>query len=114
MPQQAIQAHARRIRVPYLVHFTRVANLPSILQHGLYPVSRTAEVGVAPVVNDELRLDGHRNATSLSIAFPNYRMFWKYRQENVGVDWVVLGAYFTERDRWFRESVTDAVRLHSY
>jgi hypothetical protein len=23
------------------------------------------------------------------------------------------GAYFTERDRWFRESVTDAVRLHS-
>jgi hypothetical protein len=21
--------------------------------------------------------------------------------------------YFTERDRWFRESVTDAVRLHS-
>ena len=22
-------------------------------------------------------------------------------------------AYFTERDRWFRESVTDAVRLHS-
>ena len=24
-----------------------------------------------------------------------------------------LAAYFTERDRWFRESVTDAVRLHS-
>ena len=23
------------------------------------------------------------------------------------------GAYFTERDRWFRESVTDAVKLHS-
>ena len=25
-----------------------------------------------------------------------------------------LLAYFTERDRWFRESVTDAVRLQSY
>jgi hypothetical protein len=24
-----------------------------------------------------------------------------------------LAAYFTERDRWFRESVTDAVRLHN-
>lgn len=24
----------------------------------------------------------------------------------------LIGAYFTERDRWFRESVTDAVRLH--
>lgn len=91
MPHQAIQAHAERIDLPYLVHFTRVVNLPSILQHGLYPVSRTVEVGVVPVINDELRLDGHPDGTSLSIAFPNHRMFWKYRQEYMGVDWVVLG-----------------------
>lgn len=63
------------------------------MQHGLYPVSRTTEIGVTPAINDELRLDGHQDGTSLSIAFPNYRMFWKCRQDNVGVDWVVLGIH---------------------
>ena len=28
------------------------------------------------------------------------------------INWKI--AYFTERDRWFRESVTDTVRLQSY
>lgn len=90
MPRQAIQTHATEIKVPFLLHFTRAANLPSIMQHGLYPVSRADEIGAAPQINDELRLDGHRDGTSLSIAFPNYRMFWKYRQDNEGVEWVVL------------------------
>lgn len=91
MSRKTIQAHANAINVPFLIHFTRVVNLPFIMEHGLYPVSRTAEIGVTPQINDELRLDGHRDGTSLSIAFPNYRMFWKYRQENKGVEWVVLG-----------------------
>lgn len=91
MPQQVIQEHATAIKVPCLVHFTRAVNLPSILQHGLYPVSRASEIGATPAINDELRLDRHQDGTSLSITFPNYRMFWKYRQENPGVDWVVLG-----------------------
>lgn len=93
MPRQAIQAHATAIQVPYLLHFTRAANLPSIMRHGLYPVSRIAEIGVMPQINDALRLDGHRDGTSLSIAFPNYRMFWKYRQENAEVAWVVLAVH---------------------
>lgn len=93
MPRQAIQTHATEIKVPFLLHFTRAANLPSIMQHGLYPVSRADEIGAAPQINDELRLDGHRDGTSLSIAFPNYRMFWKYRQDNEGVEWVVLAIH---------------------
>jgi len=91
MSRKTIQAHANAINVPFLIHFTRVVNLPLIMEHGLYPVSRVDEIGVTPQINDELRLDGHRDGTSLSIAFPNYRMFWKYRQENKGVEWVVLG-----------------------
>lgn len=112
MPRQAIQAHATAIQVPCLLHFTRVVNLPSIMQHGLFPVSRTAEIGVAPVINDELRLDGHQDGTSLSIAFPNYRMFWKYRQDNVGVDWVVLGIHpsvlWTKDCAFCRHNAADA------
>ncbi|MFQ2244132.1 DarT ssDNA thymidine ADP-ribosyltransferase family protein [Aeromonas enteropelogenes] len=90
MTAQAIIQAARLFEVPYLVHFTRVTNLPSILQHGIYPISRVHEIGTIPDVNDTLRLDGHTDATSLSIAFPNYRMFWRYRQDNPDVDWVVL------------------------
>jgi hypothetical protein len=90
MPRQEIQAHATTVQIPYLLHFTRAANLPSIVTHGLYPVSRVAEIGANPQINDQLRLDGHLDGVSLSIAFPNYRMFYKYRQENAGVDWVVL------------------------
>lgn len=90
MTVQAIASTSATIAVPHLVHFTRVTNLPSILTHGLYPISKTDRIGVTPDVNDVLRLDGHRDATSLSITFPNNLMFWKYRQENPEVDWAVL------------------------
>lgn len=93
MSRQEIQDYAVQIGIPFLMHFTRAVNLPSILQYGLYPVSLTAEIGIVPAINDELRLDGHKDGTSLSIAFPNYRMFWKYRQESVGVNWVVLAIH---------------------
>ncbi|WP_460104151.1 DarT ssDNA thymidine ADP-ribosyltransferase family protein [Pseudomonas sp. S2_D10] len=91
MPRQAIQTLSQALEIHCLVHFTRAANLPSILAHGLYPISRKDEVGINPQINDVLRLDGHLDGTSLSITFPNFRMFFKYRQENPGVDWVVLG-----------------------
>jgi len=60
------------------------------LQNGLIPVSEHGGLLNAPVINDQLRLDGHLNGTSLSIAFPNYLMFHRYRQE-ANTEWVVLG-----------------------
>jgi hypothetical protein len=93
MPSQAIQAHATRLKIPCLMHFTRLANLPSIMNHGLYPIGRAHEIGAIPQINDQLRLDGRLNGISLSIAFPNHRMFWRLQQENEGVEWVVLGIH---------------------
>ncbi|HBP5652867.1 TPA: DUF4433 domain-containing protein [Pseudomonas aeruginosa] len=90
MARNAFHAHATAISVPYLVHFTRVVNLPSIMQHGLYPMSRMDEIGAVPQINDDLRLDGHLGGISLSIGFPNYRMFYRLRQENPCVHWSVL------------------------
>jgi len=40
-----------------------------------------------------LRLDGFQNATSLSIAFPNYKMFYPLRCDNSNEDWAVLGIH---------------------
>ncbi len=90
MSRQAIQASCTALKIPYLVHFTRTINLPSILQHGLYPVGRAYEVGALPQINDQHRLDGHRDSSSLSIGFPNCQMLYKYRKENEAVDWVIL------------------------
>ena len=76
-------------QIPFLVHFTQTKNLQSILKHGIHPRGRPRkDIEIAP--NDQLRLDGHTEATSLSISFPNCRMFYKYRITASHSDWVVL------------------------
>ena len=90
MPRPDIQAYSAQREIPFLVHFTRLENLASILQHGLLPVSDHEGLIRAPVVNDQLRLDGHLDGTSLSIAFPNYLMFNRYKLLP-NTEWVVLG-----------------------
>lgn len=90
MSSQEIQAHATALQVPFLLHFTRAANLPSIMTHGLYPIGRVHEINASPQINDLCRWDGHRNSTSVSIAFPNCQMLWKHKMENEGVDWAIL------------------------
>jgi hypothetical protein len=90
MSKQAIYDLFKAADIPFLLHFTRLSNLESIMRHGLCPVSKTAQIGVSPQINDPLRLDGHPDAVSLSIGFPNFRMFYKYRNGS-GVPWVVLG-----------------------
>ena len=77
-------------RVPFLVHFTRAVNLPTIMTHGICSIERSKEIGLSPSVNDEFRMDGYLNAASFSISFPNSRMFYKYRMLNPSEEWVVL------------------------
>lgn len=85
-----IEMAARELRIPHLVHFTRCENLPNILLHGLMSVNMCQKKGIARLCNDLNRYDAQPEGTSLSIAFPNYRMFWKYRQLMPQADWVVL------------------------
>ncbi|WP_261134876.1 DUF4433 domain-containing protein [Bacillus sp. Marseille-Q3570] len=78
--------------IKYLVHFTRVDNLESIFTNGLIPVETLRRERFTNFFhNDEYRMDDCETANCLSIQFPNYRMFFKYRQQNPTVDWVVLG-----------------------
>ncbi len=90
MPKTQIQAIAAQLEIPYLVHFTRATNLEHIFAHGIYPISRTNEIGVAPAINDALRLDRRCDGTSTSIAFPNCQMLYKYRMDNQSVEWAIL------------------------
>lgn len=73
-----------------LYHFTRCDNLNSILSMGIRSVEDMEIDRISAVRNDEQRLDGKLNGISLSISFPNHKMFYKYRMSNTQEDWVVL------------------------
>lgn len=85
--QISAYAHARKI--PYLAHFTPISNLTSILRDGLR--SRNALDGHEFVYTDEYRTDGWLDWISVSISFPNYKMF--YAKKNLRKDiegWAVI------------------------
>ena len=77
-------------KIEKFVHFTNVQNLDSILREGLIPVKNLKEKGIEYHFNDIDRLDNRLEASSLSIAFPNYQMFYTYRKKNPNLQWVVI------------------------
>lgn len=62
--------------IQYLVHFTPVINLPSILGNGLVPRKTLEAHGTAFCHNDQIRKEGLKEANCLSISFPNYLMLY--------------------------------------
>lgn len=79
---------AREIR--HLLHFTRLANLESILEHGLVGRSVLEENGINHVTNDAHRFDQQNSAVCCSIGHPNYKLFYPFRLNNPDDEWVVL------------------------
>lgn len=79
-----------------LIHFTRMKHLNSILREGLLSREElehrvATQYGYeAPDFNDQQRINGEKRATCLSISFPNYSMFYKYRRRPEGDGWVLL------------------------
>lgn len=92
---QKIESYVSNREIKYLFHFTNVKNLDSIITHGLLPKSHLAKNSIKAICNDALRLDGHDEAISLSISFPNYKMFYKYRKLNEATNeqWCVIILY---------------------
>lgn len=88
MNKQEIKKFAIELEIPYLLHFTHIDNLESILEKGLYSRKTVDGMDQEIITNDEGRYDGRINTISLSIAHPNDRMFTKYREVNE--DWCVL------------------------
>lgn len=86
-----MQAEVLRRNIQCLYHFTKIENLPSIMANGILPRGHLDNLGLAYQFNDEIRLDGHLGASSLSIEHPNYKMFWRLRMLSATQQWVVLG-----------------------
>lgn len=65
--------------------------MESILSHGIVPVDRHEEFGIRALRNDRERLDNKKDCTSFSIEFPNYELFFKYRESDYpNSKWVVI------------------------
>ena len=61
-------------------HFTRVANLPSIFENGLVPVSMESQVPMERTDPD--RWDGRLDHLCFSLSFPNSPMFYSKRMNS--------------------------------
>ncbi|WP_164742552.1 DarT ssDNA thymidine ADP-ribosyltransferase family protein [Caldicellulosiruptor changbaiensis] len=94
-----ISVEERRIRlkesveerkIEYLVHFTNLKNLKSIMTNGIIPVGYHDKYKISACINDSSRYDKCLDASSLSISFPNYRMFYKVRINNPSERWVII------------------------
>ena len=69
-------------RIDTLYHFTRTENLENIFQYGIIPREVLDRRRIKSSYNDEFRYDDCLDAVCTSIEFPNYKMFYKLRQEN--------------------------------
>lgn len=86
---KSIESIIKERNITSLYHFTQIENLESILIHGLIPVNDLDRSNKYYKYNDALRLDNHKNAICVSISFPNYKMFFKYRKYDFD-NWCVL------------------------
>lgn len=92
MSANEVENIINRRGITELLHFTRADHLASILRNGIVPITQARTDNLGAIVNDVNRFDGRTDASSLSVSFPNYKMFFKYRmlEENRGVEWAVL------------------------
>lgn len=81
------------IGIKWVYHFTQARNLESIFKYGILPISEQKATGVIASRNDLYRLDFCYEATSVSITFPNYKLFYKFRNRDSSIDWVVIAIH---------------------
>ena len=86
---EGIRRFVQERKIPFLVHFTRIDNLPGIVASGIAPRAELS-AELPHTHNDAQRLDGFLEASSLSVSFPNYRMFYAYRCQNPDLNWAIV------------------------
>ena len=77
---ESIMRICRERGVEELVHFTSIHNLATIFEYGLLSLDDLERLEIKYDYNDEDRLEGMPNSICLSVSFPNYKMFFKYRK----------------------------------
>ena len=88
--RDVIRAYCATRGIDTLVHFTRLENLAGILTDGILPRLTLERQAKRVIFNDDIRTDRRKDAVCLSVSFPNYKMFYKYRVADQTATWVVL------------------------
>lgn len=88
MSKKEIREYVKELGIPHLLHFTHISNLEGIMEKGILSRKKIDASDDDIHTNDEGRFDGRKNTVSLSIAHPNDRMFFKYRETDE--DWCVI------------------------
>ena len=88
--KQRIKQQALDRNIGALFHFTNLANLESIIDHGLVQRGVLDEATHPYAATDNARFDGRLNTVSLSISDVNYAMFASKRRRFPDANWVVL------------------------
>lgn len=73
-----------------IVHFTKIENLDSILEYGLLSKNILEEQRINYLYSDNYRYDNKLDFICNSITFPNYKMFYAKRQEDIRQKWAVI------------------------
>lgn len=81
---------ARNIK--FLLHFTKLFNIESIINNGLLKRDKVLSQFGSKSINDEHRFDD-TNGICLSISFPNYKMFYSSQKRNPNDAWIILGIH---------------------
>lgn len=85
-----IQQIVAKRQIQHLFHFTPLDNLNAILTNGLCSRSYLHQCGTHGVYLDTVRADGKLDFISLSVSFPNYRMFYTRRIHDESITWAVI------------------------
>lgn len=78
-----------QMEIKVLLHFTNVKNLSCIFENGLITRDNLSKLNCDTFINDIERYD-KTNGISLSVSFPNYKMFYCVRKDNPNEDYCVI------------------------
>jgi hypothetical protein len=84
-----IEQECAKRNIDRLFHFTPVENLDSVLAKGLLTPKTCQGHSVAYKPNDGMRYDG-QDAICLSIEWPNWSLFWSFRQRDMSKHWAIV------------------------
>jgi hypothetical protein len=88
--KDVIKAICKERGIKELIHFTKIENVRSILDIGLNSKDYNGEIAKRHNINDRERFDYRTHMISLSISYPNDKMFYKNRINDSSQEWAVL------------------------
>ena len=91
-PITQIQKAANTKSIRALVHFTQISNLPQICKYGILSRHARETLSITTAANDAERFDHLPDFISLSISWPNWELFYRFRKNSETGDdqWCVL------------------------